>query len=216
MKTAARELAKKLAFRYFPALSAPGYGYGLDPAALAFLVIAISERAGTPGCVAEVGVARGMTTRFLAEHMAREGIRKPYHAIDTFAAFVPDDVAYEKTHRGKTTADLAGFTYNDVGAWRRNFQAFDFIVAHACDCKQFQFASIAPISVAVLDVDLYLPTMRTLPAVYDALEPGGVILVDDVTPGSRWDGAHQAYVEFCTARSLPHERIGNKAAALRR
>jgi hypothetical protein len=83
------------------AADAPSYGYGLDPAALAFLVIALSERARTPGCVVEIDVARSMTTRFLAEHMTREGIRKPYHAIDTFAAFMPDDVVYEKTRRAR-------------------------------------------------------------------------------------------------------------------
>jgi hypothetical protein len=129
---------------------------------------------------------------------------------------MPDDTAHERTRRGKTTADLRGFGYNDVGAWRRNFRAFDFITAHACDCKNFQFESIAPIAVAVLDVDLYLPTVRTLPGLYDALEPGGVIVVDDVAPHSRWDGAHEAYTEFCTAHGLPHERVGSKGAVLRR
>jgi hypothetical protein len=86
-RTNLRELAKRLSFRYLAAVSAPRYGYGLDPAALAFLVTAISERAATPGCVVEIGVARGMTTRFLVEHMVREGIRTRYHALDTFSSF---------------------------------------------------------------------------------------------------------------------------------
>jgi hypothetical protein len=44
--------------------------------------------------------------------------------------------------------------------------------------------------------------VRTLSSLYDALEPGGVIVVvDDVTPHFRWDGAHEAYAEFCTARA---------------
>jgi hypothetical protein len=47
--------------------------------------------------------------------------------------------------------------------------------------------------------------------IHDALEPGGVILVDDVTPDCRWDGAHQVYVEFRTACGLPHERVGSNA-----
>jgi hypothetical protein len=55
-----------------------------------------------------------------------------------------------------------GFGYNDVGIWRRNFRAFDFITAHGCDCKNSSFSSIAPIAVAVLDVDLYLPDRANL------------------------------------------------------
>jgi O-methyltransferase len=215
-RTNLRELAKRLSFRYLAAVSAPRYGYGLDPAALAFLVTAISERAATPGCVVEIGVARGMTTRFLVEHMVREGIRKRYHALDTFSSFVPEDMAYERSARGKTAADLAGFTYNDVGVWRRNFRAFDFVHAHPCDCKTFSFTAIAPIAVAILDVDLYLPTKHTLPRLYDSLEPGGVILVDDVRPDARWDGAAQALAEFCRERGLSTTPVGTKGAVLHR
>ncbi len=211
-----REFLKKIAFRYLPSLAAPRYPYGLDPAQLAFLVGALTERAETGGCVVEIGVARGMTTRFLAEHMVRQGIRKQYHAIDTFSSFTSDDLAYEVRNRGKTATDLVGFAYNDFEVWRRNFRGFEFIEAHRTDCKDFEFSRIAPISVALLDVDLYLPTSKTLPPLYDALEPGGVILVDDVKRNSSWDGAHQAYMEFCAARDQPPELIGTKGGVLRR
>jgi hypothetical protein len=211
-----KELLKTIAFRHLPALSAPRYAYGLDPIELAFLVGAITDRATTSGCIVEIGVARGMTTRFLAEHLVRQGIRKEYHAIDTFSSFTKHDLAYETESRRKTPSDLAGFSYNDFDIWKRNFSGFDFIRAHKCDCKDFDFTTIKPVSVALLDVDLYLPTSRTLPKLYDALEPGGVILLDDVKAESAYDGARQAYVEFSKSLGLPQEIVGLKGGVFRR
>jgi len=211
-----KEHLKTIAFRHFPSLSAPRYAYGLDPSQLAFLVNAISDRATTSGCIVEIGVARGMTTRFLAEHLIRQGIRKEYHAIDTFSSFTKDDLAYEKATRRKTSAELEGFSYNDFDIWKRNFRGFDLVHAHQCDCKDFDFTKISPVSVALLDVDLYIPTSKTLPKLYDALELGGVILLDDVKAESAYDGARQAYIEFCASRGLPQEIVGSKGGVIRR
>jgi len=211
-----KQLIKTIAFRYLPSLSAPHYQYGLDPIQLAFLVDAISERASTKGCIVEIGVARGMTTCFLAEHLVRQGIQKHYHAIDTFASFTSEDIDYEVVKRKKTASALEAFSYNNYEIWKRNFEQYRFVTAHQGDCKDFDFGSIEPISVALLDVDLYLPTSKTLPKVYDALEPGGIILVDDVRPANTWDGAFQAYTEFCQSRGLTHEVIGSRGGVIRK
>ncbi len=197
-----KEFLKTITFRHFPSLSAPRYAYNLEPIQLAFLVNAISERATTGGCIVEIGVARGMTTRFLAEHLIRLGVSKEYHAIDTFSSFTKEDLAYEIGSRGKTSSELEGFSYNDFAVWQRNFKAFDF-------------TAIPPVSVALLDVDLYHPTRETLPRLYDALAPGGVILVDDVKPGSPNDGAYEAYMEFRKSHGLPTEIIGSKGGVIR-
>lgn len=211
-----KEFLKTIAFRHFPSLSAPRYTYCLEPIQLAFLVNAISERATTGGCIVEIGVARGMTTRFLAEHLIRLGVNKEYHAIDTFSSFTKEDLAYEIGSRGKTPSELEGFQYNDFAVWQRNFKTFDFIRTHRCDCKEFVFTAIPPVSVALLDVDLYHPTRETLTKLYDALELSGVILVDDVKSCSNYDGAYQAYMEFCKSHGLPTEIIGSKGGVIRK
>jgi hypothetical protein len=60
----------------------------------------------------------------------------------------------------------------------------------------------------------YLPTSRILPRLYDAREPRGVIVVDDVKRGSSWDGAFEAYREFWADHNLPEERLGTKGGVL--
>ena len=53
------------------------------------------------------------------------------------------------------------------------------------------------------DVDLYIPIKESiLEKFYDKLTPGGLIMVDDVKNASCWDGAHQAYHEFCDKKYL--------------
>ena len=78
------------------------------------------------------------------------------------------------------------------------------------------YDKLGPIKVAFLDVDLYLPTQKTLPKLYSALVPGGVIMVDDVLQGTDYDGAYQAYMEFCEAIGQAPEVIGNKCGAIRK
>jgi len=46
-------------------LAAPSYGFGLEPAALAWLVDALEETKELGRAVVEIGVARGMTTVFM-------------------------------------------------------------------------------------------------------------------------------------------------------
>jgi predicted O-methyltransferase YrrM len=65
-------------------------------------------------------------------------------------------------------------------------------------------------------VDLYQPTKKTLPKIFDQLVDGGVILLDDVAEGGAYDGANQAYIEFCADRNLPTETFGNKGGAIRK
>jgi len=42
-----------------------------------------------------------------------------------------------------------------------------------------------------------------LPKIYQQLAPGGIIVVDDCSPGGNWDGALQAYQEYCASASIP-------------
>jgi hypothetical protein len=210
------ELAKKLAFRY-TRLGVPAYPYIVEPIELATLVSELDRVRDLPGSILEVGVAWGQTTRFVCEHLVASGrSAERLYAIDTFDSFCSRDVEFEVNHRGKTREEVSGFGYLDFDAWKRNFREFKFLKAFKADCSTFDYSLVAPIKLAFLDVDLYLATLSALRQIYENLVEGGVVLVDDVMEPSRWDGANQAYKEFCAEYDLPVELIGNKMGIIRK
>jgi O-methyltransferase len=210
------DLAKKLAFRY-TRLGVPAYPYIVEPIQLATLVSELERVKDIPGSIIEVGVAWGQTTRFVCEHLVASGRNsEKFYAIDTFESFSPKDVEFEVKHRGKTREQVSGFGYLDFEVWKRNFRKFKFLTACKADCSTFEYSTVAPIKLAFLDVDLYLATLNALKHIYAHLADGGVIMVDDVMRPSRWDGAYQAYEEFCAQAGLPFELIGNKMGVIRK
>ena len=210
-----REAAKGLAFKYTK-LGVPRYSYMAEPVQLAKLVEEIERLKSVKGNIVEIGVARGMTTRFLCEHIRNQGLEDSltYYAIDTFASFTEEDLEYEVSKRGKPMFGLRAFEYNDFDIWKKNFQEFSFVKAIKSDCSIVDYDAISPIKISFLDVDLYLPTQKTLPKLYAATVKGGVILVDDVKDNSIYDGAYQAYVEFCKDLGVDPIFLGNKCGVI--
>jgi len=216
MTTSLKELAKKAVFRY-TRFGAPQYSYNIEPIQLATLVIELDKVKEIPGVILEVGVARGMTTRFLCEHLMRsQRTGERICVVDTFESFTARDIEYEVERRGKIKGELIGFSYNDFGRWKENFREFPFVTAFASDCSTFDYSQISPIKLAFLDVDLYLPTKQALDRIYTQLCKGGVILVDDVKPNNNCDGAYDAYIEFCSERGLATEFVGTKCGLIRK
>jgi hypothetical protein len=211
-----RSFAMKLAFRY-TRLGAPAYPYIVEPIQLATLVSELDRVKDIPGSIIEVGVAWGMTTRFVCEHLVASGRNNErFCAIDTFESFPKRDVEFEVKHRGKTREQVSGFDYLNFEVWKRNFRKFKFLTAFKADCATFDYSLVSPIKLAFLDVDLYLATRSALKQIYERLSEGGVLLVDDVMQPSRWDGAFQAYKEFCAEAGLPFQVIGNKMGVIRK
>ena len=52
--------------------------------------------------------------------------------------------------------------------------------------------------------------------VFSLLEGGGIIIVDDVGENNIWDGAYQAYVEFCEELNISPEIVGNKSGIIQK
>ncbi len=210
-----KETAKALVFRY-TGFGVPKYSYNIEPAQLAALVNEIDRLRDTKGNIVEIGVARGLTTRFLCQHIVNEKLEGTLtlYAVDTFSSFVPAHLDYEVKERGKALFDMQGFAYNDYDVWRRNFAAYPFVKAIRGDCAVVDYTKLSPIKLVLLDVDLYLPTKATLAKLYDVLVEGGAILVDDVVNSSTYDGAYQAYMEFCQAHGITPRIIGNKCGVI--
>ena len=212
-----KEAAKALIFKHTK-FAAPTYRYNVEPIQLAYLINQIEQTKHLNGSVIEIGVARGMTTRFLCQHIVNQDIEGfcDLYAIDTFTSFTEADLAYEVQQRGKSLFDLEAFNYNDVDVWKSNFQDFPFLKVIQADCSIVDYSKLAPIKLAFLDVDLYLPTKNVLPKLYAELISGGAILVDDVLNDNTYDGAYQAYMEFCQQQNITPEIIGNKCGVIRK
>ena len=212
-----KEKAKTLVFRH-TSLAAPTYRYNIEPIQLAYLIMEIERLKNVQGNIVEIGVARGLTTRFLAQHIKNQKLDQSLklYAVDTFESFTEADLAFEVSTRGKSLDALDAFKYNDYDVWKNNFTEFKFVVPVQSDCSVVDYDKLGPIKVAFLDVDLYLPTQKTLPKLFSALVPGGVILVDDVLQGTDYDGAYQAYMEFCESIGQAPEVIGTKCGVIRR
>jgi hypothetical protein len=212
----ATQWIKRAAFRWpiLNNISRPRYSYNISPAQLSWLCDAITAtKDGSDGCIVEVGCARGMTTAFLLSHMKDIGDRRPYICIDTFSGFTPEDVKFEVSARSKKTTDFYGFSYMDAGIFRNNVLKLGYpnCQVFAADAASFDWSIIPKIDVMLLDVDLFLPTKAVLERSKSRWSPDARVMVDDVRPGGVYDGAHDAYHEFCRAQGLPASVIAGRA-----
>ncbi len=217
MTNTAIEFLKKIIFR-FTNLANPKYDYNIEPAQLLELLTSIDNFASKThkSCIVEIGVARGMTTRFLSEHISLKNYNVEYYCIDTFSSFTDKDLNFEVKKRGKNTKELIGFAYNDYKKWKINFKKFSFIKPIKHDCSTFDFSTIAPINLCFLDVDLYLPTKNTLNNIWDHMAINSTIIVDDVMDNNQWDGAYQAFMEFVNEKKLNYYLVGNKCGVIKK
>ena len=198
------------------------YRYAFTPAQLARLTALASEAVSVPGDFCEIGCYRGYTTVWLNRHLDAIAPHKRYWAIDTFGGFVPADVAHEQKERGKTTGEdgraFAKFTINSR-AWfeatmRQN--AITRVTAHAAAVQDFDFSPQARFCFALVDVDLYRPTVVSLEKLWPLLSPGGVVVVDDCQENHVYDGSRQALEEFCAAHGLAFEIVEKKLGVIRK
>jgi O-methyltransferase len=191
------------------------YRYPFNPDELWAICSAAEEALSADGVFVEVGVAQGYTTLYLHQHLASLGQQRPYYCIDTFSGFVPDDIETER-RRGKNDDYEGWFRLNSAELFRqglaRNGLASTVKVLVA-DAGSFDYSSLPPLAFALVDVDLLRPMRAALEGCWSRLSPGGVIVADDCEPGPHtWDGARQAYDEFCADHDLPvdvrHFKLG--------
>ena len=208
-----KEIIKKVLFKYTK-LGSPTYSYNLEPSQLAEIIISLNKVKNLEGSICEIGVARGLTTMFICEHIKNFKSIPNYYCIDTFDSFVEDDINFEIEKRNKKKSELKGFSYNHYKSWKENFKHFHFVQAIQTDIKKFDFSQIKPIKFALLDVDLYLPTLAALREIKENMSKGGIVIVDDVMKNNSWDGAHQAFYEFIKENSLNFKLVGNKCGVI--
>lgn len=195
----------------------PHYPYMFSPEQLWSLCQAAGSVARLGGAFAEVGVYEGCTTIFLnryLEGLAEVGEPPKYYCIDTFRGFTSQDIQVER-QRGKTKDYAERFFFNSRECFQRTMQRNDLantIVIQA-DAAAFDYESLPPLSFALIDVDLLRPVRAALLGCWNQLLPGGMVVVDDCDPAvGHWDGAYEAFVEFCNTNHLAidirHRKLG--------
>lgn len=193
----------------------PRYPYKVDPGQLTGLVNLIDRTRKVGGAIVEIGVAQGFTSAFLLEHLASTGDQRELLLFDTFSGFTEDSISHEIDVRQKDYVSSYGlFRYGNEDIFRknlsktghRNFRTF------SGDASAFDWSSIGPISVVLLDIDVYKPTRAILSQIWPHLTSPGGIIVDDCLADGPWDGSLQAYEEFRAEVGLPFIRVGGKGA----
>ncbi len=204
----AKHAAKQLAL-HVPGLRdrlGARYPYLHTPSQLAYLLLCLEETRDVPGSVVEAGCYQGDTTLFLNRHMTSESIEKPYWALDTFSGFRDEDLEAEVA-RGQDRDHYRGFFAVNDQRW------FDYAMRRAgatrvrslaADVGTFDYGRVTPIAFCLIDVVFYRPVKLALPHIWEALSPGGIIVVDDFhdDDSGAMSGAGQAYREFAEARGI--------------
>ena len=198
------------------------YRYGYSPAQLSFLINTINDVAHLDGDFCEIGCYRGYTTVFLNRHIDEVCPMKKYWAIDTFKGFTAEGIRHEITVREKNSVQekrsFKNFTVNSrkwcASSLKLNgIRRVELVKMPIAD---FEFPPETCLSFALIDVDLYSPTQAALCKVWERLVPGGHIIVDDCQMRHVYDGAREAYIQFCAEIKAEPEFSEGKLGILRK
>lgn len=173
-------------------------------------------RRGLPGALVECGVFKGGCSAVMAAAAARSGVERTSWLFDSFEG-LPEPTARDGEEAtvfadGRAGGKLAAIDRNVAS--RRDVEELLFhklgMAAERVRIVQGWFqdtlparrAEIGPIAVLRLDADWYESTRCCLDALYDAVVPGGYVILDDY---GRWEGCRRAWDEFATERGLALE-----------
>lgn len=221
--SAVHNMLKTAAFR--TGLIKTRYPLGIEPNELFALMAALKRGEELSGDIIEVGCGRGKTTVFLNRFLDSLDSRKAYLVADTFSGFDGSDVAFERQVRQKheqsgfNAQSFGKFSYNSPAVWHKvvveqnRLSRVRMIIG---DIKRVEFDRGQQFSTALVDVDLYLPTLAALRKVYERLVEGGTIVVDDVVQDSLYDGAYKAFHEFVGETHADFEMLPPTGGAIRK
>ncbi|GAB2825937.1 hypothetical protein GCM10027176_32940 [Actinoallomurus bryophytorum] len=178
----------------------------LSPERLYLWSQALIETADVPGAVVEIGCASGGTSAHCDQLLRNIGVRKRYVAIDTFNGFVPEQFDHD-AERGTPEAVRHGFAASSHGLVRqilRQLGAPDVELIRADIVTMAPEALPPEISAVLVDVDLSQPVHAALRKVWPLMAPGGMVLVDDCDPHTKFR-ARDGFQRFCADFALPEE-----------
>jgi predicted O-methyltransferase YrrM len=195
----------------------PSYHYAFSPPQLAALSQIVDDTESVRGSFIEIGVGWGATTIWLNRHLAARSRAPSYIAMDTFSGFTERDVEYE--HGVGRTYPFDDFDFNSETLFRLTMEhcGLENVRVVNADAASYPYTELPHLAFALVDVDLYRPSLAAIAGVWPRVAEGGIVVVDDCSPlPGKWQGAGDAYREFCRDEQLPEEYVEGKLGLLRK
>jgi O-methyltransferase len=164
-----------------------------------------------PGVVVEIGCHKGLTSVGLAKILVAEDSAKQLHLYDSFEGISEPCEADKWQGRLPTPGNLACVTDDVVATFREHGMpcANELVIHKGFVADTLPDKLPEKICFALLDVDLYEPTLHSLKTVWPRLESGGVCLLHDYR-SEMWPGVKEAWLDFASAldgnfETFPHD-----------
>lgn len=145
--------------------------------------------------IAEVGVYRGGSSRFILEALRFHGRSNPLYACDTFSGHVAVDEELDGPHQ--VDLQFTNTSLQDVQAHLRDFPNVHVICGDFRETNA-ELAHVREFSFVHIDVDVYPVTRLCLEFFAGRIRSGSFIVVDDYG-FTTCRGAREAVDEFVTA-----------------
>ncbi|KAI7846341.1 hypothetical protein COHA_000178 [Chlorella ohadii] len=137
---------------------------------------------GVPGSFVECGVWRGGASIFAKAVLDAHGAERDVHLVDSFQGLPPNTTAED--HQDWSRVD---FLRVPESAVRSNFERFGLLDERVHFHKGFfryalpawRAVNKSPIAVLRMDGDMYESTVDELYNLWDAISPGGYVIIDD-------------------------------------
>jgi O-methyltransferase len=157
------------------------------------------------GCVIECGVGQGFGLHYLLTMQKYFGDKRTIYAFDSFRGFPAKSENDSKTltdsalksYRLYNLESVKSNLYNS-GHSNHAINQVNFIEGFMPE--SFKYFNEKPVSLVILDLDLYRSTKDALLFFWPLLEPGGIILIDEYDRPAdllKWPGVKLAVDEFC-------------------
>lgn len=179
---------------------------GLSSGKLYLYLDALHSTRTVPGAVVEIGCHLCGTAALGHQMLRKLACAKDYVCVDTFGGFVEAQFDREQELGGPVEKRDA-FAANDIRLARRilSLHGADSVKLIRADISSLAAERLpAPISVALIDVDLYEPTRDALEKVHGRMSKGGVILVDDCGGATEKWRSDRAFHEFVAREAVEH------------
>ena len=169
-----------------------------------------------PGSIVECGVFKGISlVRWMTfRHALETAESRKVIGFDAFGDFPleglsrGDDLSFASTHDDESGG--AGIAKEMLASFltQKHFTNFDLIKGNVADTlpKYFKTHEHERISLLHLDMDVYEPTFFTLEKLYNKVQKGGIILIDDYGIAN---GVTRAVNKFKKIKKIKTEKLGN-------
>lgn len=167
------------------------------------------ENSGLGGAFVELGVAAGHSSVIAALASSRF-LPRDFFLYDTFQGFSPDlpderdfqDVSIRDYDLSKYNVQECGKAIIRERMLRTGLADHRLVLVQGLG--EFTVSRLHPSSIAILrlDADLFDPTYAALQSLYDLIEPGGYLIVDDY---GHWKGCKDAVDRFFSERGRVYD-----------